>query len=67
MAASEYNGGALSYELMGIILLGFGRIVSLLATLRGLREISRIQRALAGLLVQESDRVQALIRQSAGP
>ena len=57
----------MSYELIGILLLGLGILllgVGQLLTLRGLREISRIQRAIAGLIVQESEKIQALLRAS---
>ncbi len=58
----------MSYELIGIILLGLlevvGLVLSLFITMRGFREISRIQRAIAGLIVQESEKIQALLRAS---
>lgn len=58
----------MSYELIGIILLGVleivGLVVSLVVTMRGFREISRIQRAIAGLIVQESEKIQALLQAS---
>jgi hypothetical protein len=44
-------------ELAGIVLLGV--ILG-----RQLREINRIQRAIAGLIVQESEKVQALFREA---
>lgn len=44
-------------ELAGLILLG----IVLGAQLRG---ITRVQRALAGLVVQESDKIQALLRET---
>jgi hypothetical protein len=66
----------MSYELMGIILLGVGiillgvgQIASLVLAVRGFREMSqthaeivRIQRALGGLVVQESERIQGLLQ-----
>ncbi len=42
-------------ELCGLVMLGY--FLS-----RQLRELSRIQRALAGLIVQESEEIQALLR-----
>lgn len=58
----------MSYELMGLILLGVleivGLVVSLVVIMRGFREISRIQKAIAGLIVQESEKIQALLRAS---
>lgn len=58
----------MSYELIGIILLGVleivGLVVSLVVTMRGFREISRIQRAIAGLIVQEPEKIQALLQAS---
>ncbi|MFN3476329.1 MAG: hypothetical protein ACK4Z6_02065 [Candidatus Methylomirabilales bacterium] len=42
-------------ELCGLVILG-------VFLSRQLREISRIQRALAGLIVQESEKIQALLR-----
>lgn len=58
----------MSYELIGIILLGLlevvGLVLSLFIAMRGFREISRIQRAIAGLIVQESEKIQALLRAS---
>ena len=56
----------MSYELTGIIVLGFGQAAAILIAIRGFREISRIQRAVAGLLIQESERLQGLIRQQTG-
>jgi hypothetical protein len=62
-----------SYELIGILLLGAGQGTTLVAVVYGFRtmghelarsfqEITRIQRAVAGLVVQESEKVQALLR-----
>jgi len=56
----------MSYELMGIIILGLGQLISIAVTMRGFREISRIQRAIAGLIVQESEKLQALLREASG-
>jgi len=63
----------MSYELIGILLLGAGQLVTLLAILGGFwlmhresREISRIQRAIASLIVQESEKIQALLREAPG-
>jgi hypothetical protein len=52
----------MSYELIGILLLGAGQIISLLYAVVGFREMHRIQRAIAGLVVQESEKAQALLR-----
>jgi hypothetical protein len=70
----------MSYELIGILLLGAGQLITLITAVFGLRtmgrelatmghelarsfqEITRIQRAVAGLVVQESEKVQALLR-----
>jgi len=60
----------MSDELIGIlvvgVLLGLGQGLGFFLTMRGLREISRIQRAIAGLIVQESEKVQALLREASG-
>lgn len=60
----------MSYELIGIILLGLllgtGQIISIVISIRGFREISRIQRAIAGLIAQEPEKVQALLREASG-
>ncbi|MBI3988577.1 MAG: hypothetical protein HY347_03060 [candidate division NC10 bacterium] len=60
----------MSYELIGIILLGLllgtGQIISIVISIRGFQEMSRIQRAIAGLIVQESEKVQALLREASG-
>jgi len=59
-----------SYELIGILLLGVleivGLVISLIITMHGFREISRIQRAIAGLIVQESEKIQTLLREASG-
>lgn len=61
----------MSYELMGIFILGALSLagiaaltVSILVTMRGFREMSRIQRAVAGLIVQEPEKIQALLREA---
>lgn len=54
----------MSYEMIGILVLGLGQVIGVVVSVRGFREISRIQRALAGLIVQESERLQALIRRA---
>lgn len=61
----------MSYELIGILLLGSGQLLSLLLTLggfwlmsRNFLEVSRIQWALAGLIVQESEKLQTLLREA---
>ncbi|MBI3989229.1 MAG: hypothetical protein HY347_06390 [candidate division NC10 bacterium] len=63
----------MSYELIGILILGglslveiAALIISILITMRGFREMSRIQRAIAGLIVQESEKLQALLREASG-
>lgn len=59
----------MSYELIGILFLGvlsLVEVVGLGIIMRGLREISRIQRAIAGLIVQESERIPALLRETPG-
>lgn len=40
----------MSYELLGIILLGAGQVAAIVIAVRGFQEISRIQRALASLI-----------------
>lgn len=54
----------MSLELLAILVTSLLELSGLV--LRGwqLRGISRIQRALAGLLVQESEKIQALLRSS---
>ena len=70
----------MSYELIGILLLGAGQVTTLVTVVYGFRamgrematmghemarsfqEITRIQRAVAGLVVQESEKIQALLR-----
>lgn len=59
----------MSYELVGIMVLGFmgliqmaGLVYCIVTVNQGFREMSRIQRAVASLVVQESERLQALIR-----
>jgi len=47
-------------------LLGTGQVISIVISIRGFREISWIQRAIAGLLVQESEKLQALLREASG-
>ncbi|MBI3990022.1 MAG: hypothetical protein HY347_10450 [candidate division NC10 bacterium] len=57
----------------GILLLGIGQLLGLLVSIggfwlmsRNFREVSRIQRAIAGLIVQESEKLQALLREASG-
>lgn len=59
----------MSYELIGIIILGVAEAASIVVAIFGFLEMSknhteivRIQRALGGLVVQESERLQTLIR-----
>ncbi|MGH7857904.1 MAG: hypothetical protein ACREQY_11290 [Candidatus Binatia bacterium] len=59
----------MSYELIALLLLGAMQVVALISVVRGFREmsrnfdeVSRIQRAIAGLVVQESEKVQQLLR-----
>jgi sulfite exporter TauE/SafE len=59
----------MSYELLGIIFLGIGQLVSIVIAVWGFREMSqnhaeivRIQRALGGLAVQESEHIQGLLQ-----
>lgn len=58
----------MSYELIGVILLGLllgtGQLISIVISIRGFREMSYIQRAIAGLIVQESEKIQTLLRAS---
>jgi len=56
----------MSYELLGILLLGLGQSLSVVLAIRGFREMSRIQRAIAGLIIQESEKGQALLRDTSG-
>lgn len=63
----------MSYELIGILLLGVllgaAELVTFAISIRMLREVTRmveevtrIQRAVAGLIVQESQKIQDLLR-----
>ena len=56
----------MSYELIAILLtgglLGVAELVTFLYSLRVLREIQRMRRAVAGLVVQESEKIQQLLR-----
>lgn len=56
----------MSPELIAIVLVGSLLAIAELATfafaMRTLREITRIQRAIAGLIVQESEKIQTLLR-----
>ncbi len=56
----------MSYELAAIlltgVLLGVAELVTFAFSLRVLREIQRMQRAVAGLVVQESEKIQQLLR-----
>ncbi len=56
----------MSPELIAIVLVGSLLAVAELATfafaMRTLREITRIQRAIAGLIVQESEKIETLLR-----
>jgi hypothetical protein len=56
----------MSYELVAILtvglVLGFGQIATMIYAIQGFKEMHRIQRALGGLVVQESERLQALLR-----
>ena len=67
----------MSYELIGIlvvgVLLGAGQAATLVTVVYGFRtmgremarsfqEMTRIQRAVAGLVVQESEKIQTLLR-----
>jgi len=53
-------------ELIAIVLVGSLLAIAELATftfaMRALREINRTQRAVAGLIVQESEKIQTLLR-----
>jgi len=67
------GGVTVSYELIGILILGglslveiAALIISILLTMRGFREMSWIQRAVAGLIVQESEKIQTLLREASG-
>jgi hypothetical protein len=56
----------MSNELFAIllvgVLLGVAELVTFLYSIRVLREIQRMQRAVAGLVVQESEKIQQLFR-----
>ncbi len=56
----------MSYELAGIILLGVAELGTFAISLRALRQMegrmSRTQRAIAALIVQESEKIQELLR-----
>ncbi|HEV3111304.1 MAG TPA: hypothetical protein VGY99_12490 [Candidatus Binataceae bacterium] len=56
----------MSYELIAILLtgllLGAAELVTFSFSLRVLRESQRMQHAVAGLVVQESEKIQQLLR-----
>ena len=56
----------MSYELAAILFVGlalaFMQAVALVIAVRGFREMSRIQKAVAGLVVQESEKIQQIVR-----
>lgn len=56
----------MSYELIAILtvgaLLGLGQIATMIYAIQGFKEMHRVQRALGGLVIQESERLQALLR-----
>ena len=59
----------MSYELVGILLLGAAEVASILFAVhgfrtieRGFQEMGRMQKAVAGLVVQESEKLQDLLR-----
>jgi hypothetical protein len=56
----------MSHELLALItlgvFLGLGQIGAVIYAIKGFREMHRVQRALGGLVVQESERVQALMK-----
>ncbi len=56
----------MSNELLAIltvgVLLGLGQIATAIYAINGFREMHRIQRALGGLVIQESERLQALLQ-----
>lgn len=58
----------MSYELIAILVvglaLGMGQLFTLLYAIVSFREMHRIQRAIAGLVVQESENIQTLLRTS---
>jgi hypothetical protein len=56
----------MSYELIAVLFLGIGLaildIVSLRMMIVGHREMTRTQQAIAGLIVQETEKIQQLLR-----
>jgi hypothetical protein len=56
----------MSHELLAIlvvgVLLGFGQIATMIYAIQGFKEMHRVQRALGGLVIQESERLQALLQ-----
>ena len=56
----------MSYELIGILtvgaILGLGQIATMIYAIQGFKEMQCVQRALGGLVIQESERLQTLLR-----
>ena len=56
----------MSYELIGILtvgaILGLRQIATMIYAIQGFKEMHRVQRALGGLVIQESERLQTLLR-----
>jgi hypothetical protein len=56
----------MSYELIAIltvgVVLGLGQIATMIYAIQGFKEMHGVQRALGGLVIQESERLQTLLR-----
>lgn len=56
----------MSNELLAILtvgsILGLGQIATMIYAIQGFKEMHRVQRALGGLVLQESERLQSLMR-----
>lgn len=56
----------MSHELLAILtvgaVLGLGQIATIIFAIQGFKEMHRIQRALGGLVLQESERLRTLMR-----
>ncbi|MBI4591258.1 MAG: hypothetical protein HY725_20710 [Candidatus Rokubacteria bacterium] len=55
----------MSYELIAILLSGIVQVLALAFIARQVRESIRVGRAVAGLVAQESGKIQDLLRQAA--